>query len=170
MMKVLGLVALAGCFGLANISCLNPFAPRLDTAIASQVCGDLTQIENVFCTFRNAYAFKDTTLYGSLLASNFTFIYTDYDQVVERTWGRDDEMLVTYRLFQNVQSLSLIWNSELSFTQTDTLQSIERGYDLTVTFDPSNVERVDGVAEFLFTRQQAGDPWKILRWQDKSNF
>ena len=159
-----------GCCSLFSVSCLNPFAPKLDTTLATQPCGDLTQVENIFCTVRNAYSFKDTTLYGSLLATDFIFIYTDYDQVVERNWGRDDEMHITYRLFQNVQSLSLVWNSQLSFSESDTMRTVERGYNLTVTFDPSNVERVDGVAEFLFTRPRVGDAWKILRWQDKSNF
>jgi hypothetical protein len=164
------LYMLLGCCSLLSVSCLNPFAPKLDSSLASQTCGDLTQIENVFCTVRNAYSFKDTAIYGSLLAPNFIFIYTDYEQVVERNWGRDDEMHITYRLFQNVQSLSLVWNSQLSFSESDTMRTVERGYNLTVTFDPNNIERVDGVGEFVFTRARAGDSWKILRWQDKSNF
>jgi hypothetical protein len=155
---------------LLTSSCLNPFAPKLDTELASQQCGDLTNVENVFCSFRNAYSFKDTSLYGTLIAPDFTFIYTDYDRAVDISWGRDDEMRVTYALFQNVQSLTLIWNTEISFSATDTVQSVERGYNLSVSFDPSNIVRVDGYADLTFVRRKTGDPWKIVRWRDRSNF
>src|ERR1043166_7269095 len=90
-----------------SLSCLNPFAPRLDTGLASETCSDFTNIDNLFCSFRNAYSFKDTTLYGTLLSPDFTFIYTDYDRAVDVSWGRDDDMRVTYGLFQGVQSLTL---------------------------------------------------------------
>jgi len=142
----------------------------LDTELGQESCGDLRQIENVFCAFRNAYSFKDTTAYGALLSSNFVFIYTDYDALVERTWGREDEMRLTYTMFQSVQSLSLIWNREIPISGTDTSWTVERGYNLTVVFSPADIERVDGVAEFLFVRPGPEDPWKIFRWHDKSNF
>lgn len=151
-------------------SCLNPFAPKLDTGPATQVCSDLTQIDNVLCTFRNAYAFKDTTLYSSILASDFTFVYRDYDRGVDVTWGREDEMRTTYALFQSVQSLTLIWNNEISSSGSDTLRTVIRGFNLTVTFNPSEVSRVDGYANLTFTRTDAGAPWRILRWRDESNF
>jgi len=155
---------------LAALSCLNPFAPRLDTGMTSETCADFTRIENLFCSFRNAYSFKDTTLYGSLIAPDFTFIYTDYDRVVDVTWGREDEMRVTYGLFQNVQSLSLIWNAEIPLSGSDTTETVERGYSLTVTFNPSDVLRVDGYAELTFVRRANGEPWKVARWRDRSNF
>jgi len=157
-------------FPLACLSCLNPFAPHLDTELGQESCGDLRQIENIFCTFRNAYSFKDTTSYGSLLAPDFIFIYTDYDALVERDWGREDEMRLTYTMFQSVQSLSLIWNRQIPISESDTAWTVERGYNLTVAFSPSDIVRVDGVAEFLLVRRNAEDAWKILRWHDKSNF
>ncbi|HUN65834.1 MAG TPA: hypothetical protein VMW43_07000 [Bacteroidota bacterium] len=163
-------VLLAALISCSALSCLNPFAPRINTELGQQICGDLSQVENIFCAFRNAYAFKDTTLYGSLLSPSFAFIYTDYDLLIEKTWGREDEMKLTNTMFQSVQSLTLIWNSEIAFTETDTSETIERGYDLTVTFGPTDVEEVNGVAEFYLTRTNAGDPWKLLRWNDKSNF
>ncbi len=167
-MKRLLLIPFALC--LAAFSCLNPFAPRLDTELTSETCSDFTVIENLFCSFRNAYSFKDTTLYGTLIAPDFTFIYTDYDHAVDVSWGRDDEMRVTYGLFQNVQSLTLIWNAEVPLALSDTVQTIERGYNLTVTFNPSDVVRVDGYADLTFVRSSSGEPWKIARWRDRSNF
>jgi len=166
----LALIMIICLMSCSAMSCLNPFAPRINTGLGVELCADLTQAENIFCAFRNAYSFKDTTLYGSLLAPNFVFIYTDYDQLVEKTWGRDDEMKLTHTIFQSVQSLTLIWNSEIAFTETDTSEVVERGYDLTVTFGPTDVQEVNGVAEFYFTRLHAGDSWQILRWHDKSNF
>jgi hypothetical protein len=161
---------LIALFALSGLSCLNPFAPRLNTGLGVQICGDLTQAENVFCSFRNAYLFKDTTLYGSLLSPDFVFIYTDYDQLVEKNWGRDDEMRLTYTMFQSVQSLALTWNTEIALNETDTLLSVERGYTLTVSFSTADVAQVNGVANFVFLRPRAGESWQILRWQDKSNF
>jgi hypothetical protein len=162
----------AMCCGMmfSGISCLNPFAPKLNIDLQSQLCSDLTNIENVFCTFRNAYSFKDTTLYGSIIAPGFTFIYRDYDLGVDVSWGRDEEMRTTYGLFQSVSSLTLIWNNEIPIIETDTLESIQRAFDLTVEFNPSDVTRVDGNAVLTFVRPSVNDPWKIIRWRDESNY
>jgi hypothetical protein len=150
--------------------CINPFAPRLDVTLEAQSCSDLTTTDNVFCTFRNAYSFRDTTLYGSIIGSDFTFTYPDYDKGVDISWGRTDEMRTTYGLFQSAQSLTLIWNDEISSSGSDTLKSIERGFDLTVTFNPSDVTRIDGYALLTFARSGASAPWRIRSFREKTNF
>ena len=150
--------------------CLNPFAPRLGDAGASELCTDFTVVENIFCTFRNAYSFKDTTLYGSIISPSFTFVYTDYDRAVDVAWGRDDEMRTTYGLFQSVQSLALTWNNMITSEGDDTTWKAVRGFTLTVTFNPSDISRVDGYANFTFARQGTGLPWKLVRWRDESNY
>src|SRR6266849_2356334 len=109
MMRYLVVVLILSCL-MFDVRCVNPFAPRLETNLQAVLCNDLTNIDNVLCTFRNAYAFKDTTLYGTIFGSDFTFIYRDYDKGVDVSWGRDVEMRSTSVLFQNVQSLTLIWN------------------------------------------------------------
>jgi len=163
-------------FGLAIVAvsfaggCLNPFAPRLGDAGALQLCNDLTLVESIFCSFRNAYSFKDTTLYGSIISPSFTFVYTDYDRAVDVAWGRDDEMRTTYGLFQSVQSLTLTWNNLIISEGNDTTWKAVRGFTLTVTFNPSDISRVDGYANFTLARPGAGDPWKIVRWRDESNY
>jgi hypothetical protein len=167
--RTLSISILAG-YVLLNLSCLNPFAPRLETQLSENTCSDLTQIDNVFCTFRNAYAFKDTTLYGSIIAPDFTFSYRDYDNGVDVTWGRDDEMRSTYGLFQSAQSLTLIWNSEISSDSGETQRTVIRGFDLTVTFNPTDIEHVDGYADMTFERATSSDSWKIAYWRDESNF
>lgn len=154
----------------AGLSCINPFAPRLETEIAAQTCSDLTVIDNVFCAFKNAYAFKDTTLYSSFIAPNFTFSYRDYDHGIDVSWGRDDEMRSTYGLFQSVESLTLIWNNVLSADSGDTERTVVRGFNLTVAFNPGDVEYVDGYANLTFARRTTSDPWQIVHWRDESNF
>ena len=154
----------------SGVSCVNPFAPRLNTELQAQLCSDLTNVENVLCTFRNAYSFKDTALYGSVIAQGFTFIYRDYDLGVDVSWGRDEEMRTTYGLFQSTSSLTLIWNNEIPIIETDTLYSIQRAFNLTVEFNPSDVTRVDGNAVLTFVRPSVNDPWKIIRWRDESNY
>jgi hypothetical protein len=166
----LKIFSIASLLSIIGFSCLNPFAPRLDTEPSSQLCTDLTNIENVFCTFRQAYMFKDTTLYSSILDDNFVFTYRDYDRGVDVSWGRTDDMHTTYGLFQNVQSLELIWNNIISSSGNDTMQSIIRGFNLTVTFNPSEINRVDGYANLTLARTQASNEWQIVRWRDESNY
>ncbi len=150
--------------------CVNPFAPRIGEGGDAGNCADLKTVENVFCAFSNAYAFKDTTLYGSVIAPGFTFVYTDYDRAVDVAWGRDEEMRSTYGLFQSAQSLTLTWNDLLTSEGSDTLWRAVRGFNLTVAFNPSDVTRVDGYANFTLGRPGAGGDWQIVRWRDESNY
>ncbi len=159
-------------FGILSISC-NPFAPGLDTGLGPQsILGDPTTIDGVFQNIKYAYSFRDTSIYGQLINGDFTFLYRDYDKGVDVTWGRDEEMGITSRLFQNVQRLDLVWNNivTLSTDSGNTSATITRNFNLTVTFNPSDIARVDGYANFAFVRAQPQNPWKITRWKDESNF
>ena len=153
----------------ARSGCVNPFAPGRDDTPSGSTCDPLT-IEGVFLCFQSAYSFRDTTLYGSLISPEFVFVYRDYDLGIDVTWGRDDEMRTTYGLFQNAQKLDLIWNAILTTAAEPTRVTIVRGFTLTIVFNPSNIERVDGYANFIFERSRSTDPWKIARWRDESNF
>ncbi|MFZ4621093.1 MAG: hypothetical protein ACOYNS_11075 [Bacteroidota bacterium] len=156
------------------IGCNNPFAPKLDTSPSnsSTILGDQHQIDGVFQNFKQAYAFRDSTIYGQLLAPNFIFIYRDYDKGVDVFWGRDDDIRTTYGLFQNVQRLDLVWNSVISSTiDPDSLKAtVIRNFNLTVTFSANDIVRVDGYANWTLERAQQSDIWKITRWRDESNF
>jgi hypothetical protein len=149
--------------------CLNPFAPGRDDSPAESSC-DPTSIEGVFRCFQTAYNFRDTTAYGQLLNSEFIFVYRNYDLGIDVTWGRDEEMRTTYGLFQNAQKFDLVWNNIIS-TSTDSISvNVVRGFNLTITFNPSDIERVDGYANLTFERSRITDPWRIIRWRDESNF
>ncbi len=152
----------------------NPFAPGLDESLdqGSTLVGDATTIDGVFQNMKYAYTFCDTTIYGQLLNSDFVFVYEDYDRGVEVTWGRDEDMQTTRGLFQNVQRLDLVWNNIISLS-TDSLSkqaSVSRNFNLTVTFNPSDIIRVDGYATLGLARSDAQKPWQIVLWRDQSNF
>lgn len=116
-----------------------------------------------------AYTFRDTSVYAPLLDEAFVFVYRDYDNGgIDVTWGRDTELRTTYGLFQNAQRLDLIWNNTIptsgNSTPTDTV--IVRGFNLTITFNPSDISRVDGYAKITFNKTSK----KIIGWRDESNF
>lgn len=154
------------------VSC-NPFAPGLDTNLSTNsILGDPTTIDGIFQNIKYAYSFRDTSIYGQLINADFTFLYRDYDRGVDVSWGRDEEMGTTSRLFQNVERLDLVWNNivTLSSDSAGTSATITRNFNLTVTFNPSDIVRVDGYANFSFERTQPQNPWRISRWRDESNF
>lgn len=154
------------------LAACNPFAPEIDEGDAGSVpiVTDHTTIDGVFQNFRYAYSFQDTTIYGELLHPEFTFTYTDYDKSIDVSWGRDEEMSITSRLFDNAQSFNLVWNNIVS-QAGDTLQvNVTRSFNLTVTFSANDIVRVDGRVNLDLVRPRATDPWRILNWRDESNF
>ncbi len=149
--------------------CVNPFAPILDNKLGDKggLISDQKNVDGVFQNFQYAYTFKDTTIYGQLLSSDFNFIYRDYDLGVDISWGRDEEMKTTYGLFQNSQRLDLIWNNIVSITGDST--NIVRSFNLTITFNPTDIIIVDGRVNIDLIKNSDGK-WLINRWVDESNF
>ena len=81
-------------------------------------------------------------------------------------------MQTTRGLFQNVQRLDLVWNNIISLSTDSVGQqaSVSRNFNLTVTFNPSDIIRVDGYATLALARPDAQKSWRIVRWRDESNF
>jgi hypothetical protein len=152
----------------------NPFAPGLDDSSdnTTKLLSDQKTSDGIFQNLKYAYTLRDTSIYGQLLDANFTFVYHDYDRGVDATWGRDEEMRTTYGLFQNAQRLDILWNDIVSSSvdSTNTKVMIKRGFNLTVTFNPSDIVYVDGYVNLTLERMKADDPWMIVRWDDESNF
>lgn len=150
-------------------SCLNPFAPELDENLSSNGSLISTQksIEGVFNNFKYAYAFKDTTIFGKLIDKNYNFVYRDYDLSADIYWGRDEEMKVTDGLFRNSQKLDLIWNNIVSINEDST--NIIRSFNLTITFNPTDIIFVDGRVNLSLRKDNDGR-WLINKWVDESNF
>lgn len=151
------------------VSCVNPFAPTLDETISGEegLITDQKTISGVFQNLQYAYSFKDTTIYGDLLAKDFIFTYRDYNLGYDVSWGREEEMRATYGLFQNAQRLDLIWNEIVSMTADST--NVIRSFDLTITLNPADILDADGRIN-LTLRKNAKNKWQITNWLDESNF
>ena len=156
-------------FSILLFGCFNPFAPSYDENLSNRetLVSDQKNIDGVFTNFRYAYTFKDTVIYGKLLAPDFIFTYRDYDNGVDVSWNRDEEMRVTDRLFQNTDNLELIWNN-INFISEDSTNVI-RSFNLTVTFNPSDVVFLDGRANLQLRKNNDG-VWQIVNWIDESNY
>jgi hypothetical protein len=164
----------AGLFllGLFLFACTNPFAPKLDENIdgSGPPISDQTTIEGLFQNFQYAYSFKDTLIYGSLISQDFTFTYRDYEQGYDVNWGRDEEMRTTNGLFQNSQRLDLIWNNIVLSTIDSLNATVVRTFNLNITFNPTDVVRIDGRVNVSLQQDALTKKWYMTRWIDESNF
>lgn len=150
-------------------SCINPFAPTIDENMGSNegLISDQSNVDGIFKNFQYAYTFKDTLIYRQVLDKNFSFTFRDYELGADVSWGRDEDMKVTNGLFQNSQRLDLIWNNIVSMTGDST--RIIRSFNLTITFNPTDIIFVDGRVDLTLAKDE-NKKWKILRWADESNF
>lgn len=154
------------------LGCTNPFAPKLDENFqdVKPPVSDQKDIAGVFQNFQYAYTFKDTTIYGGLLANDFTFTFRDYDKGFDISWGRDEDMRTTYGLFETAQRLELIWNNIVLSTEDSLFANVIRSFNLTITFNATDVVRVDGRVNLSLQKDINTKKWKINSWIDESNF
>lgn len=153
---------------LVSTGCVNPFAPALDTSQGGgSIISDRKNIDGIFKNLQYSYTFKDSTIYGELLANDFQFSYRDYDLGVDISWGRDEEMKVTNGLFQNSQKLDLTWNNIVSLSSDST--NVIRSFNLTITFNPTDIVLVDGKINLTLQKDKE-QKWQIINWLDESNF
>ncbi len=157
-----------------GLTACNPFAPGLDENLGggSSLVGDPKTIDGVFQNIKFAYTFRDTVIYSQLLKSDYVYVFRDYERGVDVNWGRDEDLRITNGLFQNVQRLDLVWNQIISISEDslNTAAIVNRNFNLTVAFNPGQIERVDGYVSLALVRAVATEPWRILRWRDESNF
>ncbi len=153
-------------------SCINPFAPSFDDSPFTDrdVLGDQSTIEGAFTNFKLSYTTQDTLLYGRLLAPDFVFVYTDYDRGIDVSWGRDEDMRATHRMFMSANNIDLIWNEIITQSGDSLRTSVRRSFNLTVSFTADDVVSIGGYANLLFERSDPENLWKITRWTDESNF
>ncbi|GAB4294946.1 MAG: hypothetical protein Kow0098_16870 [Ignavibacteriaceae bacterium] len=124
----------------------------------------------MFQNFQYAYTFKDTLIYSEFISSDFIFTFRDYDLGIDISWGRDEEIKTTYGLFQNTERLDLIWNNIVLSTSDSVTANIIRGFNLTVTFNPTDVVRLDGRVNLTLRKNPITEKWQITQWTDESNF
>lgn len=158
-------------FACLPLGCTNPFAPSIaDDRYAATILGDQRTVEGLFQNFRYCYVFRDTLTYGRLLERSFSFVYRNYDKGLDITWGRDEDMLATQGLFDASQQLDLVWNNVVVADGDSLAQNISRGFNLTITFSPTDVIRAQGRVSLRIERPAITEVWKIVRWRDESNF
>ncbi len=155
---------------LITLSCTNPFAPKIVDSITDGILSDQMTIEGVFDNFRYAYMFKDTVVYGRLLSDDFVFVFRNYDKGVDVSWGRNEDMISTHRLFNATQNIELIWNNVLTPSGDSLLVEVSRGFTLTIIFNPADIVRIQGRAVFRLRRNDVNSPWLIVMWRDESNY
>jgi len=149
-------------------SCDNIFAPKLDDTGSSNIISDQMTIDGVYTNFKYAYTFRDTSVYSGLLTDDFIFTYRDYESGFDVSWDKPTEMRTTSRLFQNSQKTDIIWNNITTYIGDSINVNVKRGFNLTITFNPSNVVRLFGFADMNFKRPDVNSPWKIYKWRDES--
>ncbi|MGD8781510.1 MAG: hypothetical protein PVH88_21410 [Ignavibacteria bacterium] len=98
--------------------------------------------------------------------SDFSFVYRDYDNGVDVSWSREEEMKVTNGLFLNSEGLDLTWNNIVALSTDST--NIIRSFNLSITFNPTDIIFIDGRVNLDLAKNSG--KWKILRWIDESNF
>lgn len=151
-------------------TCVNPFAPKIVDIETENILSDQKSIEGVFENFRYAYMFKDTVVYGKLLADDFVFVFRNYDKGVDVSWGRSEDMISTYRLFNATQNIELLWNNVLTPSGDSLLVEVSRGFTLTIIFNPADIVKIQGRAIFRLKRNDTNSPWLITLWRDESNY
>lgn len=156
---------------LILVGCENPFAPRLSNdGSNSSLLSSQETIEGMFANFRYAYRLKDTLVYGNLLEPDFVFIFRNYDKGIDESWGREQELITTYRLFQAAQSLELVWNEIFVDVGDTVLRDVSRSFNLTIVFNPADIVRINGIANFRIRKNPNDRKWRIVSWRDESNY
>ncbi len=156
--------------GVLN-SCVNPFAPKLEESDSGlSILGKQNTVDGFFRNFKYAYQFKDTLVYGKLLADDFTFIFRDYSLGIDKSWGRQEEMLSTCGLFQGSNSADLNWNEAVQSIGDSLLLDISRSFSLTIEINPTDIIRIYGRANLRLKRNSPDDDWKMIIWRDESNY
>ena len=144
-------------------ACDNPFAPRLSTGVRKNgIISDQMTIEGVFSNFKYAYKYKDTLIYGGLLATNFMFVYRNYDKGMDASWGRAEDMMSTYGLFQAAQSLDLNWNDIVMEIGDSVRRDISRSFSMNITFSPTDILPIQGKAILRLERADTLIPGGLL--------
>lgn len=162
------LIIIAVCSLIFVSSCDNIFSPGLDLSTPSSILTDQKTVEGLFQNFKYAYTFKDTTVYGNLISEDFIFIYRDYESGFDVSWDRPTEMRTTNGLFLSAQKLEIIWNNIVFQGGDSLIQNVKRSFNLTITFNPNDITRINGFVDMNLFRNSSEEVWKIQRWRDES--
>ncbi|MBD3288750.1 hypothetical protein GF337_08115 [candidate division KSB1 bacterium] len=154
------------------LSCLNPFAPKLQESLdLSQLITEQKSPDEVLTNFKYAYTFKDSSLYADLLDSSFVFLYFDPNYGSSGrfvSWGRDVDLLTTGRLFRNFTVIDLIWHSTIYSFEEENFSEMSKSFQLSLVNDQESIN-ISGNAIFSFVKNEKDEKWRIVRWKDESD-
>lgn len=153
---------------LSLYSCDNLFSPKLDTSTSTEIITDQKTIDGLFQNFKYSYTFKDTSVYSGLLTDDFVFTYRDYVLGYDVSWDKQTDIRTTNGLFQNAQKLEVVWNNIITQFGDSLNVSLRRSFNLSITFNPSDILRLNGFADMTLVRSTPDDKWKIRKWRDES--
>jgi hypothetical protein len=149
---------------LTAVSC-NVFSPEYEKFDGLTGPGDNATIEGLMRNFVYSYAFKDSFLYEEILDPEFIFEYDD--QGTYESWGRDEDIRITKRMFRNFKKIDLVFNTvfPLVTQQPDTTiySSFRIGF-----YSGDEVISLTGYSKFTFKKynDDVGETYKILYWGD----
>lgn len=152
----------------------NPFFPPETTSLyqGQNIIESQITPEGTLKNFESAYEFRDSILYAGVLDSSFIFVSTNYNVSPPQSilWGRDEDLLVTSRLFRNFQQIQLDWGQDLVHLYNDDSSwiNIRRLFNLTLD-GGIDIPPIRGEADFQLVRKP-DSLWRITRWEDYSNF
>jgi hypothetical protein len=154
------------------VCCFNPFAPKLeDPGENNLIITEQTTPDEVLQNFKYAYIFKDSVLYSDLLDSAFVFFFFDPSQEASsmiQSWGRNDDLRTTGRLFRNFDVIDLIWNTTIYSIEDSNQAEYSKSFELTLVKQNETIN-VTGNAIFVFRKSGYTNKWRILQWKDESD-
>lgn len=154
------------------ICCFNPFAPKLeDPGLNNLIITEQTTPDEVLQNFKYSYIFKDSVLYSNVLDSSFVFFFFDPTQEASsmiQSWGRNDDLRTTGRLFRNFDVIDLIWNTTIYSIEDVTQAELSKSFELTLIKQNETIN-ITGNAIFVFRKSSYDNKWRILQWKDESD-
>lgn len=88
------------------------------------------------------------------------------------SWGRDEDMKTTGRLFRNFNLIDLVWNTTILDTiypvNNDSCAESYTTFNLTLVKENESLN-ITGIAIFYFRRCDFDDKWRITLWKDESD-
>ena len=169
----LNYIALVTIIAAGMLTCMNPFAPKsIDSLELNRLITNQQSPDEVLTNFKYAYTFKDSTLYSNLIVSSFVFVYFDPNLGTSGrfvSWGRDDELRTTGRLFRNFSVIDLTWNSTIYSIEQETIAESSKSFRLSLSNADETIT-ISGNAIFSFKLDEKENVWRITRWKDESSF
>jgi len=150
---------------LLFLSACNIFSPEYDNFENILPQGNSSTIDGLMKNFVHSYTFKDSFLYEEILDEDFVFEY-DNEGVYE-SWTKDEDILITKRMFRNFKKIDLVFNSVFpsgtSMQDTTVYSSFVIGF-----YSGEEVINLTGYSKFIFKKYSDDDEirYTIKYWGD----